>query len=152
MIFGNLETTDLSEIGHAGVRRALEYARTHDLMQLAPGRNEIDGDDLFVNVACYETRAFEDCRFEAHKKYIDVQLMVEGVERIDSQFVGELASEPFDEAADNAFLNGEAAASVTLSAGTFAAYFPNDGHKPGIAVGESASVRKCIFKVAVTQA
>lgn len=61
-----------------------------------------------MNVACYETRAFEDCRFEAHKKYIDVQLMVEGVERIDSQFVGELASEPFDEAADNAFLNGEA--------------------------------------------
>lgn len=152
MIFGNVETTDLSEIGHAGVRRALEYARTHDLTQLAPGRNEIDGDDLFVNVARYDSRAFEDCRFEAHRKYIDVQVMVEGVERIDSQFIGELDAEPFDEAADNMFLSGEAASSVTLSAGTFAAYFPNDGHKPGIAIEGSAPVHKCIFKVNVALA
>ena len=43
MIFGNIESTDLSTIGHEGVHRAIEWAREHDLAALPNGRNDIDG-------------------------------------------------------------------------------------------------------------
>ena len=147
MIFGHIDTVYMESIGHEGVRRAIEYARTHDMGALAAGRNEVDGDALFINACAYETRAFEDCRFEAHRRYIDVQMVLEGEERIDVQFVGELAAEPFDEEADNMFLDGTAAASVVMTPGTFVACFPDDGHKPGIAVNGSCPVKKAVFKV-----
>lgn len=149
MIFGHIDTVDMNAIGHVGVRRAIEYARTHDMAALVAGRNEVDGDALFINACSYETRAFEDCRFEAHRRYIDVQMVLEGEERIDVQFVGALEAEPFDEEADNMFLDGEAAASVVMTPGTFVACFPDDGHKPGIAVNGPCSVKKAVFKVLV---
>lgn len=148
MIFGRIEQgNDLQACLPEGVRRALAYAREHDLAALEPGRHDIDGDALFVNVCAYETRAFEECRFEAHRRYIDVQVVVEGEERIDAQFVGALQAGPFDEEADNMFLDGEAAVSAVMTPGTFAACFPEDGHKPGIAVHGPAAVKKAVFKV-----
>lgn len=150
MIFGSVHTANLEEIGHEGVRRAIEYARTHDLSTLEPGRHEIDGDALFINLCAYETRAFEDCRFEAHRRYIDVQMVLSGAERIDVQPIGALDAEPFDEGADNMFLDGHANASVVMTPGMFVACFPDDGHKPGIAVrGVSSPVKKAVFKVLV---
>lgn len=149
MIFGHIDTTDMEAIAHEGVRRAVAYAREHDLRALEPGRHDIDGDALFANVCAYDTRALEDCRFEAHRRYIDVQMVLEGEERIDVQFVGKLDAEPFDEEADNMFLDGEAAASVVMTPGTFVACFPDDGHKPGIAVSGSVPVKKAVFKVLV---
>ena len=59
MIFGNIESTDLSTIGHEGVRRAIRWAREHDLSALPCGRNDIDGDALYVNVAEYSVRNSE---------------------------------------------------------------------------------------------
>lgn len=150
MIFGSVQTANLDEIGHEGVRRAVEYARTHDLSSLEPGRHEIDGDALFINLNAYETRALEDCRFEAHRRYIDVQMVLSGAERIDVSPIGSLAAEPFDEQADNMFLDGHASASVVMTPGMFVACFPDDGHRPGIAVrGASAPVKKAVFKVLV---
>lgn len=149
MIFGHLDQTDCNEIRHEGVRRALAYAKEHDLSLLEAGRNEIDGDVLFVNACSYDTRALEDCRFEAHRRYIDVQMVLEGQERIDVQFVDALEAEPFDEEADNMFLDGAAAASVVMTPGTFVACFPEDAHKPGIAVNGSEPVKKAVFKVLV---
>ena len=147
MIFGSVQTANLDDIGHTGVRRAVEYARTHDLASLEPGRHEVDGNALFINVSSYETRAFSECRFEAHRRYIDVQMVLSGAERIDVQPIGLLEAEPFDEAADNMFLDGHASASVVMTPGMFVACFPDDAHKPGIAVGESSPVKKAVFKV-----
>lgn len=149
MIFGHLDQSDCEEIGHAGVRRALAYAKEHDLFSLEAGRNEIDGDKLFVNACSYDTRAIEDCRFEAHRRYVDVHVVLEGQERIDVQFVDALQAEPFDEEADNMFLEGDAAASMVMTPGMFLACFPEDAHKPGIAVDKPVSVKKVVFKVLV---
>lgn len=149
MIFGSLNETNLSEIGHEGVRRAIEYARTHDLLSLEPGRHDIDGDALYANVSEYTTKLFDECAFEAHKRYIDVQMILSGEERIDCQFVGKLAAGDFNEADDFMLLEGEAGAACTMVPGTFVVCFPEDGHKPGIAVGEPAPVKKAVFKVLV---
>ncbi|MFR3272854.1 MAG: YhcH/YjgK/YiaL family protein [Slackia sp.] len=148
-MISDISTRPIATKSTRGVRRALAYAKEHDLSLLEAGRNEIDGDMLFVNACSYDTRVFEDCRFEAHRRYIDVQMVLEGQERIDVQFVDALEAEPFDEEADNMFLDGAAAASVVMTPGTFVACFPEDAHKPGIAVNGSEPVKKAVFKVLV---
>jgi len=37
----------------------------------------------YVNVDEYETKTVENCKFEAHKKYIDIQMLIEGEEELD---------------------------------------------------------------------
>ena len=133
---------------HAGVRAAIEYAQTHDLKALACGRNEIDGDNLFVNVAEYTTKMHDDCKWEAHRAYIDVQCIVEGTERIDSTRVERLDAEPFDEENDFHFLAGDTVdTSVVLKPGDYAVYFPEDAHRPGMCVDTPVQVKKAVFKV-----
>ena len=84
MIFGNIESTDLSTIGHEGVRRAMEWAREHDIRAAVRSQRYRRRCAVAVNVAEYDSKAFEDCKFEAHKRYIDVQVVASGIERIDS--------------------------------------------------------------------
>ena len=147
MLFGTLESFDARQCGHEGIAKALEWAKANDLAALEPGRHDIDGEALFLNLNEYETKPFEECKFEAHKCYIDVHFMVSGVERIDSQDTGKCDAEPFNEEGDFMLLDGEAATQVVLTPGTFAAYFPEDAHKPGIAIDACAHVKKGVFKV-----
>ncbi len=46
------------------------------------GRYEID-ENSYANIEEYNTKPIENCRFEAHKKYIDIQLLLKGEERLD---------------------------------------------------------------------
>ncbi len=49
---------------------------------VALGRHDLDGDDLFALVQEYTTRAADECVWEAHRRYIDVQFVVTGAERM----------------------------------------------------------------------
>lgn len=126
--------------------RALEYLRTTDLRSISIGRHDLDGDRLFALVQDYTTRAADQCVWEAHRKYIDVQFVTVGVERIG---IADLASatvrEPYDPARDVAFFEpGESF--VTIPAGMFAIFGPKDVHSPGHAVGTPGLVRKVVVK------
>ena len=37
------------------------------------GHYEID-ENSYANIDVYETKSYENCKFEAHKKYIDIQM------------------------------------------------------------------------------
>ena len=147
MIFGSIETCDLENIGHEGVRRAIEWARQHDLEALPNGRCDIEGDELYANVSEYDSKPFAECKFEAHKRYIDVQVVAAGIERIDSQDVAKCQAGEYAETGDFMLLDGLAATQVILEPGCFAVYFPEDAHKPGIAVDQPSHNKKCVFKV-----
>ena len=135
----------------ARLARALEYLRATDLMSVAIGRHDVDGDRLFALVQEYTTRAADQCVWEAHRKYIDVQCVVAGAERMG---VAELASstvrEPYDPARDVAFFE-PGRDSVIVSAGMFAIFWPDDVHSPGGMVDDAAprAVRKIVIKAAV---
>ena len=51
----------------------------------------------YVNVTEYDSKAFEDCKFEAHKRYIDSRVVASGIERIDSQVIAKCEAGEFDE-------------------------------------------------------
>lgn len=129
--------------------QALDFLRESDVLSLSLGRQDLDGDRLFALVQEYPTRAVGDCRWEAHRKYCDVQFVARGVERIDVANISDMrVVEAYDATKDVAFFAGDGDA-ITLRAGTFAVFAPQDVHKPCIALDESATVRKIVLKVQV---
>lgn len=150
-----LVSTPAELAGRAGVREGLRLAAAflgrEDARYLADGRYEIQGDRVFALVQRYETEAPAAPRFEAHRKYIDVQYIVTGSEAIGWAPLGRLdVTEKYDEGKDVCFgfvPEGEWSP-VTLCAGELAVIYPADAHAPKLALGGPSKVMKIVVKVA----
>ena len=128
MIIDKFENLPLYFSCLPGLDKAAEFLAGENI---ADGRHEIDGEKIFANVSSYEPKEFNsDMRFEAHKKYADLQAVLEGEERIDWAPLGSLKeeSEEYSKGGDIAFYSGDEHMRVTLSAGEFLILFP--GHPP----------------------
>ena len=128
---------------------AAVFLATHDLAALPEGRVEIDGDDVFASVSDYETHEPAPERFEAHRDYADLQLVVSGAERIGIAPRTPCLSveQPYDEARDIEFVRAEGDF-VPLFAGRFLVIFPHEAHQPGChPAGGPARVRKIVVKM-----
>jgi biofilm protein TabA len=130
------------------IDRAFAYLRETDLAALEPGDYEIDGKNIFARSLTYTTRVPEQGVWEAHRRYIDLQVMVEGAERICYAPLSRLAPDAYDETKDFLRLSGEGD-SVTLPEGSFMLLWPGDGHMPCLAVGEPEPIKKVVVKIAV---
>ena len=80
MIFDTLENIKNYE-GLGRVYTALEFLAKTDFSQMELGRYELDGGNILYMVQTYETDPDKTIS-EAHKKYIDIQFMVDGEEII----------------------------------------------------------------------
>ena len=67
---------------HAGFRQGFEFLQRADLLALAEGRHELLGDRVFALINRDPGRGHEGARLEAHRKYIDIQYLVDGSEEI----------------------------------------------------------------------
>ncbi|MBQ4279614.1 MAG: YhcH/YjgK/YiaL family protein [Rikenellaceae bacterium] len=125
---------------------ALDYLASHDIGALADGRYEINGDDIFMTVTRSPLRSEDAAPLEAHDRYIDIQLLIEGSERYGWQSRA-LCTAPrgsFDTGRDIVFFDDRPGLYFTLVPGMLAIFLPGDAHAPLIGRGE---VRKCIVKV-----
>ena len=127
-----------------------EGTRIRALAADAVGEVHLDGDSVAFEQV-YHTRERKDCFFESHRKYIDVQFILEGEETIDVIPTADLAiDEPYREERDLVkYDDPGAGARLHLRAGEAAVFFPEDGHMPGQSGGASALVRKTVVKVPV---
>lgn len=116
------------------------------------GRHDLD-DGVFVNVMTYETKWRSEACFEAHKKYIDIQIMINGSEIISTQPVETMHKykciQPFGDGDTELYeVNSECVDNV-LNNGDFIILYPEDGHMPCICIGEKKTVKKAVVKVPV---
>ena len=110
------------------------------------------GSGVFAIEQVYETRARSDGFFESHRKYIDVQVIVEGEELMEVVDVGAIAvNQPYREERDLiTYQVATNASQLRLFAGQAAIFFPVDVHMPTLRIGASAVlVRKTVVKVPV---
>jgi YhcH/YjgK/YiaL family protein len=116
---------------------------------MADGRCDIEADRLFALVQSYTTAPAATKRFEAHRRYIDIQVVSAGEEIIAWAPVETLAADgAFDPERDIGFhADPPASTPLLLRPGCFAILFPNDAHKPGCALLAPAPVRKIVLKV-----
>ena len=129
--------------------KAFLFLKENDLMKLTPGRHDIDGDNLFVSVTDYETREPEEIRYEAHVKYIDIQYVADGYEKIGIAPLSDVVTivEAYDAARDISFMSVKTEKDYSASPDRFFIFFPDNVHKPGIKDRFKSKVRKVVVKV-----
>jgi len=131
------------------IATALKYLEKTDLSEFQNGKYEIEGDDIFVIVQDYHTKPLLEGKFEAHRKYIDIQYIIKGVEKMGYTNVHKLKpSTEYDEKKDIIFFEGEGDF-VTVEEGFFAIFAPEDAHMPGIESITSEYVKKAVVKIKV---
>ena len=130
-----------------GISRALEYLKNTDFSKIPPGRYDIDGERLYVMVQEYETKPKAKGVWEAHRRYIDVQYLAEGVEAMGYAHIGNLTvQQEYSHEKDYELLSGKGDF-FTARAGMFVVFFPHDAHMPSLARGAPAAVKKVVVKV-----
>lgn len=120
--------------------------------KLADGTYEIDGKKVFAMVQSYQTKQqTREMMFEAHKKYIDLQYIVSGIEKIRWARLDtvDLVEERYSSGSDIAFYEGDAMFDFTLTKGTFLLLYPEDAHLPGLSAQKDVHVRKIVFKIQI---
>lgn len=113
------------------------------------GRHELNGDACYAMVQRYVTAPSAEKRPEAHRRYADIQAVIEGEEIIEWLPVAGLAVDtPYGAENDIVFYrNAPGTAPLIMRPGLFAVFYPADAHKPGCAIAAAASVRKIVVKV-----
>lgn len=154
MIFGHKNDIEkLLPYVSEDLRKALEYLAAADFSKVADGRYVLDGEKMYANVENYTTADRSTKKPEAHNKYIDVQYLSKGTEKI--YFAPRTADvkvvEDYAEERDLLFFeNIEEKDHVVLNAGDFAVLFPWELHRPGCnAENEPSAVQKIVVKIAV---
>ncbi len=147
MIFDTLDNIKNYE-GTGRVYTALKFLSETDFTKIQLGRYELQGDDIFYMVQRYETDPDKTIS-EAHKKYIDIQFMVDGEEIIGIAPIccnkAEIEAKPLN---DVWFYECKTEP-ITLIKNSFMVLYPNDLHCPGVAVDKPLSCLKVVVKVKV---
>ncbi len=131
--------------------KAFAFLKNTDLSKIEPGRYAIDGDNLYAIVSESMTKNEEETKFEAHRKYIDIQHVITGAEQMSISPISEKMQEvtPYDPAKDVEFMTVKQTSSYVATPDKFFIFFPSDIHRPSVKVGENKTVRKVVVKVRV---
>lgn len=148
MILAKLTEADRYAALHPLFARAFEFLRSTDLRALAPGRHDIEDDQLFAIVEACVGRTRAEAKLECHRRYIDIQLVLEGVDEMGWRPLA-ACTDPetnYDEARDIRFFNDAPASWIATPPGSFCLFFPDDAHAPLVSDG---MIRKVVLKIAV---
>jgi YhcH/YjgK/YiaL family protein len=133
------------------IAQGLALLKDPDVLNAAKGRYEVDGKNLFFMADEYDSKPENEGRFEAHRKYLDIQFIVSGREWIGCRELEGLKLEtPYNPDKDIEFYHrAEPMTRIDLEAETFAIIWPHEAHMPGRAFDKSERVKKIVVKVKV---
>lgn len=133
-----------------GVNTVIEYLNGKDLTLIENGKYELS-DGVILKVMEYITHEEpEEVLLEAHREYLDLQLVVSGNEQFLFQAI-ELGDEaiPYDKKKDVEFFTAQYFSTIALSSGDFVIVFPNDLHVGNVNADKEESVKKFVFKLKI---
>ena len=126
-------------------KTVFDYLKTHNLSTMECGSYQLDGKNLFFNLQEGETKPVQ--KLEAHKKYIDIQVVVNGEEYMGyTNIKNTTVTEEYNEEKDVMFLSGEVD-KVKATNKHFVIFYPQDAHMPSLAIKKPMNVKKAIFKI-----
>lgn len=147
MILDHLSRAEKYYNVHTSFKQAFDYLKKTDLRTLPEGKHAIAGDDLYMIIAS-DHSGKERRKLETHKKYIDIQLAIEGsfpLEWHDIDSCKNVAAF-YDNEKDVEFFNDPPLFTVQIASDMFAVLFPEDAHAPQPPM---TTTKKAILKVAV---
>ncbi len=148
MILATLSLSSRYAPLHPLFPRAFEFIHNTDMLTLAPGIHPIVGDELFAIVESLAGRSRADAQLECHRKYIDIQLVLEGTDEMGWKALADCHNPVSDYSVekDIQFFHDAPATWIATPPGAFCIFFPDDAHAPLVSTG---NIRKVIFKIAV---
>ena len=140
MILDSLENSKRIECIHPLFKQAFDYVKSTDFSKMEDG--------FTVSIASLFGKEKSEAAIETHKKFIDIQFPLLGVEKIGWKPGDQLQEESvsYNEEQDIAFYIDKPTAYTKIYPGQFAIYFPEDGHAPGIGQG---NIRKVVIKIPI---
>ena len=130
---------------------AFDFLNNTDLKAIEDGSYEISGKDIYANVQSLSTKPIEEKKWEVHRKYIDIQFVISGEEKMGYGILEDFneVTISYSDEKDVEFLEGNKFNFVDVNAGDFVVFFPQDVHAPMLAVDEPKNIKKVIVKIAV---
>lgn len=152
MIIDDLEhAARYRKFGHR-FGQGFDYLLNHNFAAMESGRYAISGEKVFALVQRYESKPREPLKWEAHRRYADIQYIASGTETIGYAPLRTLfETEPYVAEKDVLFASGNGSF-FSLGAGAFAVFFPGEAHAPGLAFQSSEPILKVVIKVEIDAA
>lgn len=134
------------------IRFCIEFAKKNEnkILSLVNGSYDVGYNNIKMNLGKYFTKSENEKFWESHKKYLDVQIMINGTEKVAINDIRDMEVKSFDEDRDLTILEGDKAFDIIMKTGDVLVFFPNDVHKPELNVSEnddSGNIRKIVTKV-----
>lgn len=134
------------------IRFCIEFAKKNEnkILSLVNGSYDVGYNNIKMNLGKYFTKSENEKFWESHKKYLDVQIMINGTEKVAINDIRDMEVKSFDEEKDLTILEGDKAFDIIIKTGDVLVFFPNDVHKPELNVSEnddSGNIRKIVTKV-----
>ncbi len=151
MILDVLKNKHLYENVHPNFKKAFDFLEKAQKELPAVGNYEIDGRDVYAFVQEYDTLPIAETKWEAHKKYIDIQFIYEGCEVMGWDTFNNLPEgEEYNEQGDcYVFRTDKKTTDLEVHAGSYAIFFPEDLHRPKGAYKTPGPIKKIVVKVRV---
>ncbi len=127
--------------------KAFAFIKDKDLKELPAGKYTIDGDSVYAMITDGPEKEFENTAWESHRKYIDIQHVITGKEKIGVESLPKATlSKPYDETKDFANYTAEGKFYVATP-DEFFLFFPADVHRPNIKVEGFDTAKKLVIKI-----
>ncbi len=150
MILDVLENNARYSKLHPGFAKAFAFLESAQKELPPVGRYDLDGDAVYALVQQYDTIPAEDTKWEAHRKYIDIQFIHSGSEIISWDTIGNLPEgEEYNETKDAYLYKAAGKSPLELEAGSFAIFYPEDLHRPKELCHAACPVTKIVIKVRI---
>jgi YhcH/YjgK/YiaL family protein len=151
MIFGKLHDKETYWLADRDpvLKRVFDWLKSMPETQPS-GIIELEGRSLYVNVHGYETLPRDECVFESHRVYADLQYCISGGELIDYAWRGDLGPVrgAYDQERDFVFNDPPPRFStLVMESGCFGIFLPSDAHRPRVYDGCHPNVKKLVVKI-----
>lgn len=148
MIIDNLDNLNTYSSLNPSITAVFEFLSSGKQYNMAAGKQEI-AKGVYVLPLQYNLKVESLALWEAHQKYLDVHVVLEGNEKVGVSHISDMTSTAeYVDKDDYQLFTGEPSQFVLLKSGTFAIFFPQDVHKTSIGL-DTESVRKLVFKVQI---
>ena len=130
--------------------KVMAWLQKTDVRAIPAGTVVLEENNLLIKVLDVHGKLIEDCLFETHNDFIDIQIPITGAESMGwkSKATCQHVDKPYDKSIDMALYREQATTMANVQPGEFVVFFPEDAHQPGIADPKS-DYRKLIVKTRV---
>lgn len=142
----NIKENTYCEI--AIIKHCIDFLFKNGGIDITIGRHDIPDSDIFANVSEYETKLFKDSIWEAHKEYADLQIVLDGTEKIMVSNISKMELGNYHSDSDYQECTGNTEHIIEMNPSVGLLLLPEDVHMPGVCLYEKPlMVKKCVFKI-----